>query len=600
MLPPVEETVAREGPVLVSDAPRRRSRPSRPRRVGASAKLLTIGRFGLVGLSGLAVNQLLLWLWVTRVHGHYLIGAVVATQGSTLWNFMLIEKLVFLHAKARRPAVRLISFVTVNNSTLLLRIPMLALLTGTLGIHYLVSNPITLLVLFVLRFLLSDRFIWRESDLPTTASVAKATLQDGEADEGLAPAVLTEPLGAAPLEASAEVVIDPAALEREEGWGTRPAGRNDAGGRHLYDVLGLVAIASAVRMAELEYFRVPSLSRPVDIAIRVRPVGSPGPRRRPLVTHGPTFVAYDEHLGRLGANFRLDFCDRIEVALGPLLARSPHVVYTNVVEALLRFVLASRDRVLLHSATLELHGQGLMLTAPTDTGKTGTVLRLLREQGALFLSDDMTIVEPGGRAWCYPKPLTISSHTLRAVNQRSLEARDRLKLAVQSRIHSRGGRSVGSRLADMNLPIMALNAVTQAIVPPPKYMADRLVACEFARSTTVRNLFVIERGPHVLEEVKPGRALEILLANTDDAYGFPPFRYFAPAITIGGEDYATLRAREQALLARFLDGIRVRRIVRDDFSWAQVIPELLADRSSNGNGSHLPPGGGIARRPPAS
>ena len=89
-----------------------------------------------------------------------------------------------------------------------------------------------------------------------------------------------------------------------------------------------------------------------------------------------------------------------------------------------------------------------------------------------------------------------------------------------------------------------------------------------------------------LEDVEPGRALDILLANTDDAYGFPPFRYFAPAITIGGEDYAALRAREQALLARFLDGITVRRIVRDDFSWAQAIPDLL------GNGSRLqwPPG----------
>jgi dolichol-phosphate mannosyltransferase len=555
MTPPlVEGKAPRNGPVLVATY----DGPAPSARGGAVAKLLTVGRFGLVGLSGLVVNQLLLWLWVTRVGGHYLVGAVVATQGSTLWNFLLIERLVFLRAKARRPAVRLISFMTVNNSTLLLRVPMLALLTGTFGIHYLISNPITLVALFLLRFVLSDRFIWKESDHPTTASVAKATLQ---ADEATAPA-------------------PPEGVERER------APVAGGIGHHLYDVLGLVAIASAVRIRELEYFRVASLPRPADVDIRVRPVGSPGPRMRPQVTHGPTFVAYDEHLGRLGANFRLDFRDRIEVTLGPLLARSPHVVYTNVVEALLRFLLASRDRVLLHSATLELDGHGLMLTAPTDTGKTGTVLRLLREQGASFLSDDMTIVEPGGRAWCYPKPLTISSHTLRAVNQRGLTLSEQLRLAVQSRIHSRGGRSIGSRLADMNLPIMALNAVTQAVVPPPKYMADRLVPCRFARSTTVRNLFVIERGPCELEDVDSRRALDILLANTDDAYGFPPFRYFAPAITIGGEDYRALRAREQALLARFLDGITVRRIVRDDFSWAQAIPELLG----NGSWQRRPPG----------
>jgi dolichol-phosphate mannosyltransferase len=575
LVPVLEEERAGDGRVRGSDGG--------PRWAGVVAKLLTIGRFGLVGITGLGVNQLLLWLWVTRVGGHYLVGAVVATQGSTLWNFLLIEKLVFLHAKARRPAVRLVSFMTVNNSTLLLRIPLLALLTGHLGIHYLTSNLITLVALFLVRFVLSDRFIWKESDLPTTASVARATLQDGEA--GRAPAVAADPPGTASPEA-ADLVLDLTTREPERAPAGRPGRPRPVGGpNHLYDVLGLVAIASAVRMRELEYFRVATLPRSPDIEVRIRPVGSPGPRIRPLVTHGPTFVAYDEHLGRLGANFRMDFRDRIEVTLGPLLARSPHVVYTNVVEALLRFVLASRDRVLLHSATLVLDGQGLMLTAPTDTGKTGTVLRLLRERGALFLSDDMTIVAPGGRAWCYPKPLTISSHTLRAVNQRRLAARDQLKLAVQSRVHSRGGRSVGSRLAGMNLPIMALNSVTQTIVPPPKYMVDRLVACRFARSTTVQNLFVIERGRHELEELDPERALRILLANTDDAYGFPPFRYFAPAITIGGEDYPTLRAREQALLARFLEGIRVRRVVRDDFSWAQVIPELLA----NGNGALRPP-----------
>ena len=68
--------------------------------------------------------------------------------------------------------------------------------------------------------------------------------------------------------------------------------------------------------------------------------------------------------------------------IGPLLARSPHVVYTNILEALLRFVMVSRGRMLLHSACVELDGHGLMLSALTDTGKTGTVLRLLREHGS--------------------------------------------------------------------------------------------------------------------------------------------------------------------------------------------------------------------------
>ena len=66
--------------------------------------------------------------------------------------------------------------------------------------------------------------------------------------------------------------------------------------------------------------------------------------------------------------------------------------------------------MLLHSACLELDGVGILISAETDTGKTGTVLRMVREQGARFLSDDMTSCTPTGGSVCFPKPLTIS-HT---------------------------------------------------------------------------------------------------------------------------------------------------------------------------------------------
>ena len=49
-------------------------------------------QFLLVGISGLLVNTLLLAL-ATEVFGlHYLMSAVLATQGSTLWNFALTER----------------------------------------------------------------------------------------------------------------------------------------------------------------------------------------------------------------------------------------------------------------------------------------------------------------------------------------------------------------------------------------------------------------------------------------------------------------------------------------------------------------------------
>jgi dolichol-phosphate mannosyltransferase len=517
---------------LPGDRQRIRSKPSKLRP-------LLLSRFAAVGVSGLVVNLALLWASVTVGHINYVVGAIVATQGSTTWNFLLLDRWVFPQRRGRSGRLRYLAFSGVNNLTLLLRVPMLAALVSVLHVHYLLSNLITLVMLFMSRFLVSDRLIWKTPKAVPAAVSATGT-----------PAV-------------------------RPGRPSVPA-REPGAELHLYDVAGIVAIESEVDLPELGLFATSALDQPADISIRVAAVGG-GPRRRPVVTYGPRFVAYDEHLGSNAANFRLDFRDRIEVTVGPLLARSPHVVYTNVVEALLRFVMVSRDHILLHSATIQLDGRGVMLTARTDTGKTGTILRLLRDHEGAFLSDDMTIVTPGGLALSYPKPLTISSHTLAAVNLRALSPAEQVKLSLQSRVHSKAGRSVGSRLGELNLPIMALNAVAQAVVPPPKYMIQRLVPCRSARSTSVQELFVIERGPAELEELDLERVVEIMIANTDDAYGFPPFRYFAPAITVDGQDYRTLRQRERELLTRFLRSVRARRLARDDFSWADAIPGLIGD-----------------------
>jgi hypothetical protein len=260
-----------------------------------------------------------------------------------------------------------------------------------------------------------------------------------------------------------------------------------------------------------------------------------------------------------------------------MLVRSPHVLYTNIIEALLRFVMVSRGYMLLHSACLEIEGRGVMLSALTDTGKTGTILRLLRENDARFLSDDMTIIDPNGVALTYPKPLTISEHTLRAVNAGDLSKKEWRRLRVQSRLHSREGRGIGTRLGEMNVPIMSLNALTQYVVPPPKFVVDRLVPCDKAETVKVEELFIIERKDYALTELEPLSLLDELIANTDDAYGFPPFRYFAPALVVDGMGYEELRAKERTILESALAGVRARRLATPDFTWADHIPELVRD-----------------------
>jgi hypothetical protein len=263
-----------------------------------------------------------------------------------------------------------------------------------------------------------------------------------------------------------------------------------------------------------------------------------------------------------------------------LLARSPHVVYTNILEALLRFVVADRGRMLLHSACLELDGHGIMLSARTDTGKTGTILRLLREQGGEFLSDDMTIIDGQATALAFPKPLTISHHTLRAVEASDLSPAEWRRLRMQSRLHSKEGRSLALVLSRYNVPIMAINSITQMVVPPPKYNVDRLVPCRTKASTKVRDLFLIERGEEARSEVTAEQAVEELMVNTADAYGFPPFQYLAPVLVLGDGDYAELQRRERAVLTSAISLMRTRRLASNVFSWADTIPTLLPKERS--------------------
>jgi hypothetical protein len=302
-------------------------------------------------------------------------------------------------------------------------------------------------------------------------------------------------------------------------------------------------------------------------------------------------VRYEESFGRFGFGTEIRIAERVDITAAPLLRHSPHVLYTNVVEALLRFLLASKDRMLLHSACLRIGDRGVLVSARTDTGKTGTVLRLVRDAGALFLSDDMTIVEPDGLALCFPKPLTISSHTLRALDVSELRRRESGWLHIQSRLHSKRGRAIGTLLGKLNVPIMSVNALTQIVVPPPKFSVDRLVLADLTRCTAIDDVFVIERGHERLEPITAEQLVDELIANTDDAYRFPPFADVAPSIVIGAEGYAELCRREREILRRAIVGVPATRVGSTRFGWPDTIAAVVAERAAGAQPGDLPPEG---------
>jgi dolichol-phosphate mannosyltransferase len=479
-------------------------------------------RFGMVGATGLVVNQLLLAACTELIGLHYLISAVLATQGSTGWNFILTDAWVFRDRATTRSALsRFIQSALMNNLLLLGRGPLLVALTSGLGVHYLVSNLVTLLAFMLTRYLISDRWIWSEG----------ATQ-----------------------------------------------------GTFHYDVHGILRIASEAPLPELAYFRTGAPLDQPHLRIRIGRGGRPR-TKRPTHAVGDGFFRYCEALGPLGFWVEIardDVCT--EVVAGHLLRWSPHVLYTNVVEPMLRWMLVQQGYALMHGACVASGDEGLLVTARTDTGKTSTLLRLLARQRLGFLSDDMVILRPDGAVLCYPKPLTISHHTLDAVTALgSLSRFERLALRVQSRVHSRSGRRFAKLLARMPLPVATINAVVQLVIPPPKYTINRLIpSVELRQHSRITHRVEIERGPDLEALIEPWQAHITAIEDCEDAYGFPPYAALEPFLSsCNGRD---LRRAEQQIIATALGDRPTTLIRRQARDWWSRIGELYVwDHHSAGD-----------------
>ncbi|HET7030760.1 MAG TPA: GtrA family protein [Candidatus Limnocylindrales bacterium] len=481
-------------------------------------------KFAVVGILGIVVNQVALYVLTEKAGIYYALSAVLASQVSTLNNFVLTELFVFRgHESRHATIVRYLIFNLLNVATLAIRIPVLVILTESAGIHYLISNVIAIGLTFGIRYLVSDYWIWAGRD------------------------------------------------RREE---------RAIGGWYHYDVHGLIKLISRVNLPELAAFNVTSPVQP-DVIVDRKFLGG-RPRLRTSTVLDGDRIKYREQLGPLSAAFDIDLAGPIRIEANWLLNWSHHVLYTNMVEPVLRFLFVSRDRVLLHCAATDAEDGAIVLSAQTDTGKTSTVLRLLMSHRWGFISDDMAIVGPDGAILSFPKPMTLSSHTMSAVNESRLPLADRVMLAIRSRVHSKEGRSIGHSLGRLPIPIVTVNAWVQLLIPPPKYHVQSLIDCDMTDVSTIDGIVLMERGEPLVVEPDLEATLDRLLENTDDAYTFPPFASIAPLFRIGGRTEPELRAREREILREAISRAWRVRLRVAGHSWSTVIPTLAGDRRAGG------------------
>jgi hypothetical protein len=127
-------------------------------------------------------------------------------------------------------------------------------------------------------------------------------------------------------------------------------------------------------------------------------------------------------------------------------------------------------------------------------------------------------------------------------------------------------------LASTRLPVATINLFTQWLIPPPKYHIEQLIP-QVRKQATARlaHLIVIERGAEAARPLDQEEALQILLANSDDAYGFPPYPAIRHYLTrIGGQDLA---AAERAIVEAALRDATCQLVARPALDWWRVIAE---------------------------
>jgi hypothetical protein len=148
-------------------------------------------------------------------------------------------------------------------------------------------------------------------------------------------------------------------------------------------------------------------------------------------------------------------------------------------------------------------------------------------------------------------------------------------LTVQSRVHSRSGRLFALVIARSRLPAATINALVQLVIPPPKFQVDRLVpGVAIAPEAQLAGMAIIQReGPEGTERVRAEEALDILLSNCEDAYGFPPYPVIKQWLCCrSGED---LRSREREIIRAALAGKPTHLLSSYERRWFEMLPAVI-------------------------
>lgn len=120
-------------------------------------------KFCAVGISGLIINETILWT-LTEIGGlYYLFSSIASTESAILNNFVWNELWTFhdTHDDLKSGIIkRLFKFHISRFGGAILGILLLILLTEIFSVHYLISNVFSILILMVYNYFTSKEWVW--------------------------------------------------------------------------------------------------------------------------------------------------------------------------------------------------------------------------------------------------------------------------------------------------------------------------------------------------------------------------------------------------------------------------------------------------------
>ncbi|MCR2808158.1 MULTISPECIES: glycosyltransferase [unclassified Microbacterium] len=117
--------------------------------------------FAVIGGLGAIVNVAIVWA-LTQLGVNYIVAAIVASELTIVGNFLLQERFVFQDMKGEASGVwsRFVKSFTFNNTELLIRIPIVALMVSGGHISAVIATAITLFVAFIVRFVFHSLVVY--------------------------------------------------------------------------------------------------------------------------------------------------------------------------------------------------------------------------------------------------------------------------------------------------------------------------------------------------------------------------------------------------------------------------------------------------------